>query len=297
MFDTEAFLQFLLSGTTAGCAYGLVALALVLSANVSGVVNLAQGEYVAVGGLVLASLASLGVPIALCCAAAALTGLLLGALQERLTVEPTRASPAFVQITVSLGVAVVIRGVAYLATGKDPLRAPGFSGDDVFVVGGAILPVQAIWVWAGTAALVALVFGLLSSTMLGRAIRACSINRRAAQLMGINPRAMSLAVFMATGALSTIGGALIAPITLASWDAGLVIGLKGLIAAIFGHFRKPVQAVVAGLTIGIAESLIAGYGSSDAKDVILYGLLLAALLVLGGVFARGRDALHLGSSY
>lgn len=297
MFDVTNTLQFVLSGATSGCAYGLVALAIVLSANVSGVVNLAQGEYVAVGGLLLASLAGLGVPLPLCVLAVALTGLLLGAAQQQLTVEPTRRSPAFIQITISLGVAVVIRGVAYLAYGKDPLSAPGFSGDDVLFIYGAILPMQAVWVWTGTGMLLALVFGVLSFTMLGRAIRACSINPRAAQLVGVNPRRMTLAVFMATGALSTIGGALIAPITLASWDAGIVIGLKGLIAAIFGNFRQPVHAVTAGLMIGIGESLISGFGSSEAKDVVLYGLLLAALLIFGGVFARGRDAMRLGSSF
>lgn len=297
MFDIENLVQFVLSGTTSGCAYALVALGIVLSANVSGVVNLAQGEYVAVGGLVFATMAASGLPFAVCLAGVVAAGLLLGALQERLTVEPTRNAAAFVQITVSLGVAVVMRGSAYLIWGKDPVPAPGFTGDDVFIFEGAILPIQALWIWGGTALLLAVAFGVLSFTMRGRAIRACSVNRRAAQLVGINPRAMTLTVFMATGALSTVGGALIAPITLASWDAGVVIGLKGLIAAIFGSFRNPVRAVLAGLAIGIGESLISGYYSSEARDTALYGLLLASLLILGGVFARGRDSLRLGSSH
>ena len=74
-------------------------------------------------------------------------------------------------------------------------------------------------------------------------------------------------MFTATGALSTLGGALIAPIALASWDSGIGIGLKGLIAAIFGNFRRPVHAVAGGLAIGIGEALISGLGSSEAKDV------------------------------
>jgi branched-chain amino acid transport system permease protein len=103
-------------------------------------------------------------------------------------------------------------------------------------------------------------------------------------------------VFAAGGAMSTLGGALIAPLTLASWDSGLTIGLKGLIAAIFGNFRSPGLAVAAGLAIGVLESCIAGFGSSEAKDVVLYLILLVALLVMGGVFARGRDRLHVGTS-
>jgi branched-chain amino acid transport system permease protein len=223
-------------------------------------------------------------------------GLLLGLLQERLTIRPIRAAAHFVQITVTLGVAVAIRGAAFLIWGKDPLNVRGFSGDDVFFLFGAILPVQTIWIWAGTAIMLALMFGILAFTQIGRAIRACSLNGRAARLMGINPQRMTALVFAAGGAMSMLGGALIAPLTLASWDSGLTIGLKGLIAAIFGSFRSPGRAVVAGLAIGVLEAFIAGLGSSEAKDVVLYLILLAALLVMGGVFARGRDRLHVGTS-
>jgi branched-subunit amino acid ABC-type transport system permease component len=297
MLDAAALAQFLLSGATTGCTYALVALGIVLAANVSGVVNLAQGEYVAAGGLFLVTLLGLGLPLILCLCGVGLLGAIIGALQESLTVRPTRNSPHFIQVTVTLGVAVMIRGVAYLIYGKDPIAVPGFSGDDAFVLFDAILPVQSLWIWGGTAVLVVMTFGILNLTSIGRAIRACSINPRAARLMGIDPERMSLSVFAASGALSALGGALIGPLTLASWDSGLTIGLKGLIAAIFGGFRSPTKAVVAGLAIGIAESLVVGFGSSNARDAIVYGGLLVALLVMGGVLTRGRDRLRLGSSY
>lgn len=295
--DSAAVFQFLLSGVTTGCAYALVALGIVLAANVSGIINLAQGEYVAIGGLLVASLAAMKVPLPLCLLAVLLLGVVLGAVQERLTVGPTLRAAHFVQITVTLGVAVVIRGAAFLLYGKDPLAVPGFSGDDVFLLFGALLPMQTLWVWGGTALLLVGVFVVLSFTGIGRAIRACAINLHAARLMGINPRRMRLVVFAISGALSAITGALVAPVMLASWEAGIGIGLKGLIAAIFGGFRSPVKAVTAGISIGILESMIAGFGSSEAKDVFLYATLVIALLAIGGVFARGRDRLHLGSSH
>ena len=296
MLDLAAIAQFFLSGLTNGCAFALVAVTIVLNANVSGVVNLAQGEYVAVGGLLLASLAAMGLPLPASLALIAAAGLFLGAIQERLTIRPIRNSARFLQITVTLGVAVAIRGAAFLIWGKDPLSAPGFSGEGVVFIAGALLPTQAIWVWGGTAALLIFIFSILSFTQLGRAIRACSINERAARLMGIDPVRMTLLVFAVSGAMSTLSGAIIAPLTLASWDSGLTIGLKGLIAAIFGGFRSPALAVSAGLAIGVLEAFLAGFGSSEAKDVVLYAVLIGALLVMGGVFARGRDRLHLGSS-
>jgi branched-chain amino acid transport system permease protein len=296
MIDSAAIAQFFASGLTTGCSYALVALAIVVIANVSGVVNLAQGEYVAVGGLVLASLTALHVPVVASLPIVAIVGMALASVQEVLTIRPIRNAPHFLQITVTLGVAVAIRGAAFLIWGKDPLGVPGFTGDDVVFLAGAIFPVQAVWVWLGTASLLAVSFYVLAFTQLGRSIRACSINRRAALLMGINPQRTSLLVFAAAGAASTLAGAMLAPITLASWDSGLTPGLKGLIAAIFGGFRSPMTAVIAGLVMGILEAFIAGLGSSDEKDVIFYALMLFGLLVMGGVFARGRDRLNLGSS-
>jgi branched-subunit amino acid ABC-type transport system permease component len=294
MLDSAAISQFLTAGLTTGCGYALVALALVVMANVSGVVNLAQGEYVAVGGLVLASLVAAHLPIVIALMVIAIAGAALGVVQERLTVRPIQSAPQFLQITVTLGVAIVIRGGAFLIWGKDPLGVPGFSGDDVLLFAGAIFPVQTLWVWFGTVLLLLVAFGVLSFTQIGRSVRACSINRTAARLMGINPQRTSMLVFAAAGAASTISGALLAPLTLASWDSGLTLGLKGLIAAVFGGFRSPLAAVAAGLAIGVLESFVSGLGSSASKDVVLYGLLLAGLLVMGGVFARGRDRLHSG---
>jgi branched-subunit amino acid ABC-type transport system permease component len=296
MLDSAAIAQFLTGGLTTGCGYALVALAIVVMANVSGVVNLAQGEYVAVGGLLLASLVVVHVPIAIALLVIATAGVVLGMVQERLTVQPIQSAPHFLQITVTLGVAVVIRGAAFLIWGKDPLGVPGFSGDGILVVAGAIFPVQTLWVWFGTALMLLVAFGVLSFTQIGRSVRACSINRTAARLMGINPQRTSMWVFAAAGAASTISGALLAPLTLASWDSGLTLGLKGLIAAVFGGFRSPLAAVVAGLAIGVLESFVSGLGSSASKDVVLYGLLLAGLLVMGGLFARGRERLHSGVS-
>jgi branched-chain amino acid transport system permease protein len=82
---------------------------------------------------------------------------------------------------------------------------------------------------------------------------------------------------------------------LASWDAGFVYALKGFIGAILGGLRSPVVAVLGGLGVGVAESLAAGYLSSGWKDAIVYGLLLAFLLIRGGVFLSGRAALTAGT--
>jgi len=293
--DLQVFSQLLLPGLTTGCVYALVALGFVLTANVSGVVNFAQGEYVMLGGVVAAALAGEGVPLALAAAAATAVGAALAAAQERLTLAPVRQAPHFIRITITLGVAVVLRGLALILFGKDPLFLPGFSGDGVFTLLGAVLPLQSLWVWLATAVLLAATFWLLHFTDTGRAIRACAINLPAARLMGVDAGRLTLIVFALAGGTGALAGVVITPIVLANWDAGLAYGIKGFIGAILGGFRSPLVAVLGGLGIGVVESLAAGYVSSGYKDAIVYGVLIAYLLVRGGVFLAGRAALARGA--
>jgi branched-subunit amino acid ABC-type transport system permease component len=289
--DLQLFPQFFLPGLTAGCIYALVAMGFVLCSNVSGVINFAQGELVMIGGLIAISLAGMGVPLPVMLVGVAAAGALIGVLQERLTLAPVRESPAFVQITITLGVSVVIRGISLIIWGKDPLSMPGFSGDDIFMLFDAVLPVQTLWVWGTTVVMLAAVFWFLKYTSIGRAVRACATNQTAARLMGIDVERMTILVFAAAGAAGAVGGAVIVPIVLGRYDAGLEYGLKGFIGAIIGGFRNPGLAALGGLGIGIVEALAVGYVSSAAKDALAYGLLLAYLLVRGGVFAFGRSAL------
>ncbi|HUD59734.1 MAG TPA: branched-chain amino acid ABC transporter permease [Acetobacteraceae bacterium] len=286
--DTTVFLQLLLPGLTTGCVYALVALGFVLCANVSGVVNFAQGEFVMLGGMAAAWLIGLNVPFVLAIVAATAIGGAVGAAQEFLTLAPVRQQPHFIQITTTVGFAVVLRGITLIVAGKDALSVPGFSGDGVFFVFGAILPVQSLWVWGATLLMLVGTFTVLRYTTIGRAVRACSINLQAARLMGVNAERLRVIVFAVSGATGALAGVVITPIVLASWDAGLTYSTKGFIGAILGGFRSPMAAVLGGLFIGLLESLGAGYVSSGWKDFIVYGVLLAWLLIQGGVFLRGR---------
>ena len=268
-----------------------------LTANVTGVVNFAQGEYVMLGGMFAAALVAVHVPVVLARHSATrnAAGAAIGAAQERFTLAPVRNTPQFIRVTITLGVAVILRGIALISFGKDPLSLPGFSGDGVFKLFGAILLVQSLWVWGATAALLVATFWFLKYTDVGRAVRACSINLQAARLMGVNAERLTLLVFALAGGTGALAGVVITPIVLANWDAGVAYGLKGFIGAILGDFRSPAVAVMGGLGIGVLESLSAGYVSSGWKDAIVYGVLIAYLLVRGGVFAFGRATLAGGS--
>ena len=291
MTALSSFAQFILSGATSGCVYTLVAIGMVLCASATNVINLAQGEFVMLGGLVGATCAIAGVPVPLAVLAAMVTGAAIAAIQELLTIAPIRGAPAFLQITVTLGVAVCIRGAALLLWGKDPLGLPGFTGDDVFEVAGTYIPNQALWVWALTALTIVATFWCLNATSAGRAIRAVSTNPLAARLMGINTGLVSLLVFTLGGAMGGLAGIVIAPITTVSWDTGLEYSVKGFTAAIIGGLKSPGWAAAIAMGIGITESLAAAYISSGSKDIVTFSALLLYLMVQGGVFTLGRRPL------
>jgi len=289
--DAAALSQFAFSGLTTGCIYALVALGYVLCFNATRVINFAQGEYAMVGGLVAASLTSASTPVLVAVLAAILAGALLGMAQERLTLAPVRSSPDYIRITLTLGFAVVVRGLALIFWGKDPYPMAGFSGNDIFELFGAILPMQILWIWGLAILVLAGTFAFLNRTRWGRAVRACSDNDVAARLMGINPFRVSLLVFMIGGGIGALGGAVITPVTLASYGSGLEFGVKGFIGALIGNFNRPGRAVLGGLALGVLETFAAAYVSSGSRDIVVYGLLLVFLVVTSGFLQRGRRAL------
>jgi len=274
----EDLIQYTLSGLSVGCIYALVALGLVLVANVTGVFNFAQGDYVMVGGMIMAATAAAGWPLALGVLASMVVVAAVAVLQERLTVAPVRGRLGVLGLAIAtLGVGVVLRGVALLIWEEDPRRAPAFD-EGVFELFGARLADQTIWVWVTTAACLACVVGLFRFTDVGRAMRASAINPIAARLMGIRIGSTSMAAFALAGALGGLVAAVTVSQTLVRWDSGVTIGLVGFIAAALAGFTSPARAVAAGLALGVVESVAAGEISSEYRQAIVYGTLIVYLL-------------------
>jgi branched-chain amino acid transport system permease protein len=101
--------------------------------------------------------------------------------------------------------------------------------------------------------------------------------------MGIPVERMWLLAFALSGALGAVAGAVIAPITYATYDMGLMLGLKGFVAAVLGGLVSPPGAIAGGFLLGVLESLSAGYLSSGYKDAVAF----VVLIVIGLVQAAG----------
>ena len=273
----EQLFQFLVTGITVGSLYALVGLGFALIYNASDVVNFAQGEFVMLGAMIAIALLDAGMPLLLAASAATLLTIVAGLLLERFAIEPAKGASVVTTIIITIGAGIFLRGVALLLWGKDFHSLPPFSGDTPIQLGGATVLPQSLWVLGITVLLVALVRAFFNRTLLGKALLACSFNRIAAQAVGINVRVMLRLAYGLSAGLGALAGILIAPITFSSYEAGIMLGLKGFSAAIIGGIGNPMGAVAGGLLLGVLEALGAGLISSGYKDAIAFLFVLMVL--------------------
>jgi branched-chain amino acid transport system permease protein len=271
------FLQFLFSGVTVGATYALAALGFTLIYNASHVINFAQGEFIMLGGMLTVFFLATGMPMPIAVALAILIPATVGVLLERFAIEPAKNADVVALIIITIGASLVIRGVVQIWLGKATHALPPFSGDTPIDVFGATLRPQMLWVLGVTAAVVALLWYFFSRTLAGKAILATSYSPLAARLVGINTSWVLFVSYALAGALGAIGGILITPITLTSYDVGIMIGLKGFVAAVVGGLGSGLGAVIGGLLVGIVEAMAAGYFSSAYKDAVPFVLILLIL--------------------
>lgn len=276
---TGELLQFLLSGIAAGGIYALVAVGFVTVYNVLGIVNFAQGEFAMLGALVAATLVARGLPLVAAVPLAVAAAALAGAIIERGVLGPAARSSELVRIIITIGVSIALRGIALTIWSSQSYTLPAFTAGAPLTVLGAALSRQDLWVLGVAAAAMLALYVLFERTFLGSALRASVMNRDASRLMGIAPSLMSLVAYTLSAALGALAGIVITPIALATYDMGIMLGLKGFVAAVLGGLVSAPGAVAGALVLGILESFAAGLLSSGYRDAIAFALLLVILAV------------------
>lgn len=283
-------LQFLFSGITLGAAYTLAALGFSMIYNASGIINFAQGEFIMIGGMAAAALAAQGVALPLAVGGGVAVAAVIGVLVERLAVAPTRNADVTSIIIVTIGVSMVLRGLTVILLGKQNHALAPFSGDHPLEIGGATILPQSLWVLGLAAVIVAALAMFFGRTRFGKAMLATAHNRLAAQLVGVDVRKVMMSSFALSAAIGAVGGVALAPITTVSYDTGIMLGLKGFVAATLGGLGSGVGAVFGGLFLGLVEALTAGYVSSSYKDAVPFLLVFVVLIVRPqGVFGARRS--------
>jgi branched-chain amino acid transport system permease protein len=277
---SEQFLQFMMSGLTVGAVYALVALGFTIIYNASDVVNFAQGEFVMIGGMTTVFGVAAGLPLPVAALLAIVAAIVVGLLLHRLAIEPAHGASPVVLIIITIGGALVIRGVAQIVFDKQFHKLAGFSGEAPITILGASVVPQTFWVIGGAAVIVLAVTLFFERTMMGKAVLATSANRLAAKLVGINTSVVMALSFGLSAAIGAVAGLLVTPITLTSYDVGTMLALKGFAAVVLGGLGSPVGAVAGGLILGLCEAFSAGYLSSTYKDAVAFLVMIGVLLVM-----------------
>jgi branched-chain amino acid transport system permease protein len=282
-------LQLLVAGVSQGCVYALVALGFVLIYKATETVNFAQGDVMMLGAFfALTGSVILGWPYWATIVFAVAVMAVVGMLTERLVLRPVLGHPAFTVVMITIGVGYVMRGVVTMVPGwgTETHQIPTPYVDDVWKVGGVIIPVQQLMVIAMTAALCAALYVFFRFTRIGVAMQATSQNQLAAYYMGIPVRRVNMLIWGISAGVAAFAGILLAPATFVHSNMGF-IGLKAFPAAVVGGFGSVPGSIVGGLIIGVVEALAGFYLPEGFKDVAAYVVVLIVLLVWpSGIFGE-----------
>jgi len=222
-FGPQHYVQLAIDGIRGGSIYALIALGFVVIHSVTGIINFAQGEFVMLGAMLCVTVYHSALPLPpplkllLAVFSAVVGTTLIGGIMERVAIYPARRAPIVALIIITIGATIAIRAMALIVWGTRPYFVPAFTTlemqDLTLRFGKVIVKAQSFWIWGTVAVVLAILAFFFERTIMGKALRACAVNRRAAQLMGINPSRMSLLAFSLAAALGAIGGMVMAPAT------------------------------------------------------------------------------------
>ena len=274
------FTQFLFSGLTTGAIYALAALGFAIIYNCSGVINFAQGDFLMLGGMLCSAMLGTQLPFALAAALAVAITVVVGLLLYWLAVKPAGETSVVSLIIITIGASIFIQGVVQIVLGKNQHTVPSFSGDTALQILGAYVLPQSFWVLGVAALIVMACAAFFRFTLIGKAMLAIAANRLAAQAVGIPARLVLLLAFGMSAFLGAVAGVVAAPITTTSYDLGLMLGMKGFVAATLGGLGSGLGAVAGGILVGVLEAMVAGYVSSAYKDAVPFVMIIFILLVM-----------------
>jgi len=275
-------LQLLLAGLAMGAIYALIALAFTLVTITTGGLNFAMGQLVTIGAFLSLTFIKLyGLPL-MPGVLLTIVGMgILGILFERGVFRPLvgRSLLNFALGTTAVG--IVVENAALAIWGPDPRGMAPVLGDQrrMVTLMGAQLSTQHIFVAICVAVLLAFLYRMMTSTRLGRMMRATAQDPEMARLLGVKSGLMTTITFVFSNILAGLAGWLIAPEYFVYPQMGSPLLSKAFICTIIGGWGSLPGSVVGGFTLGLLEVAVAAFLSSAYRDVIVFLVLIALLLV------------------
>ena len=200
----------------------------------------------------------------------------MGPLVYRLAFRSLADSSSLVLLIVAVGVHFALTGLGLLFFGAEGFRNPPF-WDERFTLGALAVTGQTLIIFAASLVLIVALFVFFDHTLSGKALRATSVNRTGARLMGISTDGAGYLSFTMASFIGTLSGLLIGPSTTIYYDSGFLIGLKGFVAAVIGGLASYPGAALGALLVGVIEAF-GSFWASAFKEVIVFTLILPVLL-------------------
>ena len=278
------FLTNLINGISLGSIYAIIALGYTMVYGIAKMLNFAHGDVIMVGGYICyCSMSYLGLPVIVSVLLSVVGCTILGIVVEGLAYKPLREAPSLAVLITAIGVSYFLQNSALLIMKSDPkVFNSVVSGIPAVSLFGGQLQIQAITIVTVLACVLVMVALTLftSKTKMGKAMRACSEDKGAAQLMGINVNRTISLTFAIGSALAAVAGALLCSFSPTLMPTtGSMPGIKAFTAAVFGGIGSIPGAFLGGILLGVIESLAKAYISTQLSNSIVFAVLIIILLV------------------
>ncbi|NLL47771.1 MAG: branched-chain amino acid ABC transporter permease [Firmicutes bacterium] len=284
-------LQQLINGLALGSVYALIALGYTMVYGIIKLINFAHGEIYMLGAYFgFYAITRLGLPLVPALALSMATAAILGMLLERIAYRPLRSSPRIAVLITAIGASLLFQGTAQLVFGASFKPFPQAIPFIRIQLGPVFTTNRQLLIFGVALALMLALHIIVQYTKFGKAMRAVSMDKDAAQLMGINIDRIISITFALGSALAAAAGILVGMYynRIDPYMATMP-GLKAFVAAVLGGIGVVPGAVVGGLLMGVAENMVVAFGSSTLRDAVAFAILIAVLLFRpNGLLGRKR---------
>ena len=277
------FLNHLINGLSLGSVYAIIALGYTMVYGIAKMLNFAHGDVIMVGAYVcFFAVSTFSLPPIVGVLLAIVVCTILGIVIERLAYKPLRQAASLAVLITAIGVSYFLQNAAQLLWSANPKVFPSlFGGAAIRLFDGKLNISVVTLVTIAICVVIMIALSVFTSrTKLGKAMRACSEDKGAAQLMGINVNRTISITFAIGSALAAIAGVLfctaypsLVPTT------GSMPGIKAFTAAVFGGIGSIPGALLGGILLGVIEIMGRAYISSELSDAIVFAVLIIVLLV------------------
>ncbi len=276
-------LQYLINGISIGSVYAIIALGYTMVYGIAKMLNFAHGDVIMVGAYISFCVTNyLGLPAIVSVLAAMVVCTLLGVIIEGLAYRPLRGTPSLAVLITAIGVSYFLQNAAQLIWSSSPKNFTSIiSADSIALFDGQIVITAEVLLTVVISVLVMIGLTLFTSkTRTGKAMRAVSEDRDAAQLMGINVNRTISTTFAIGSALAAVAGVLLcSTVPTLQPTTGAMPGIRAFTAAVFGGIGSIPGAMLGGILLGIIETYSKVYLSTQFSDAIVFSVLIIILLV------------------